>query len=135
MRLICGRLTRIESEVGHYVNGLRRFDRSSWPRLVGCPAVAGLPQKAGRSGSAPRNRCQTTRSLEEPPPLLSGISRAAAVPRFAVPASGSLGGCSWPVSDRRLDARPEASANGRSPTLSRREQIQGFEAQWNGKLG
>ena len=28
----------------------------------------------------------------------------AAVPRIAVPASGHLGGCSWPVSDRRAGA-------------------------------
>jgi hypothetical protein len=62
----------------------------------GCPEVAGLPRLAGGAGSAGRNRRQTTKSLEQWPPLLVPISRAAAVPRIAVPASGYLGDPSWP---------------------------------------
>jgi hypothetical protein len=62
----------------------------------GCPEVAGLPRQAGGPGSAGRNRRQTTNSLEQLPPLLVPISRAAAVPRIAVPASGYLGDPSWP---------------------------------------
>jgi hypothetical protein len=84
----------------------------------GCSEVAGLPRLAGGAGSAGRNRRQTTKSLEQLPPLLVPISRAAAVPRIAVPASRHLGDPSWPVSDRRLDARPQESARGRSATRS-----------------
>lgn len=79
-----------------------------WRSTHHCRRTASPPfgGNAMAGSSWGRNRGQVTNSMEQSPHLLVPISREAAVPRIAVPASRHLGGCIWPVSVRRRRGPP-----------------------------